>query len=309
MRALSLAWLSALALGCAAAAPRTAQPAAPQVRPGSAASLVRAMLERYQTARTYEDRGTSVAFLHADEPERADRSTVTFRTAFDRASGRFLFDYAKSHGGAGNPTRGVIWREAEGDARSWATFRPTIEEMDAERAIVGLTGVSGGTAWNVPAMLFGIGSIWDRGPAARLADLPLGAERTEALRGTTCLKVSARRGENEVSVWIGTNDHAVHRIFERSRIVPKPRSAGEILASLPADLPDDVKIAVLQAHEQARPFLAEQTIDYEPVFDRAIEESRFRFVPPADEASEVVSRSDPSRAPWPDRAAAPPLPR
>jgi hypothetical protein len=251
------------------------------------------MLHRYRVAKTYEDRGSSVTFLHSDGGERAARSTLLFRTAFDRSSGRFLFDYTKTYGESSDATRGVIWREATGDARVWTTFRPELEEIAAERAIAGLTGVSGGTAWNVPAMLFGIGSVWDRGLAGRLATLPLVVEPTERVRGTACVKVTARRGEAEVSVWIGANDQAVHRIFERSRIVPKQRSPEEILARLPPDLSDDVKLAVLEAHEAARPFLAEQTIDYQPTFDGPLEDGRFHFVPPGNGDSEVVGRSGP----------------
>jgi len=292
MRAFSLVAFSALVVGCGAAParPPAAAPSATKTPP-TASSLVRATLGRYQAAKTYEDRGSSVTFFRGDDGERAERSTLAFRTAFDRASGRFLFDYTKAHGESGEPTRGVIWRESAGDARAWASFRSEIQELEPERAIASLTGVSGGTAWNVPAMLFGIGSVWDRGPAGRFADLPLVVERTETVRGTACVKVSARRDEHEISVWIGANDQAVHRIFERRRIVPKKRSPEEILARLPAELSDDVKLAVLQAQEKARPFLAEQSIDYEPTFDRAIDGSRFHFVPPAGDESEIVSRT------------------
>ncbi|HEX6277482.1 MAG TPA: hypothetical protein VFZ53_30775 [Polyangiaceae bacterium] len=288
-RAFSLVAFSALVVGCGAAPVRPPAAAATKAPP-TASSLVRATLDRYRAAQTYEDRGSSVTFFREDDGERTERSTLAFRTAFDRANGRFLFDYTKAHRESGDPTRGVIWRETAGDARAWASFRPEIQELEPERAIASLTGVSGGTAWNVPAMLFGIGSVWDRGPAARLADLPLVVERSEPVRGTACVKVSARRGEHEISVWIGTNDQAVHRIFERRRIVPKKRSPEEILARLPAELSDDVKLAVLQAHEKAAPFVAEQSIDYEPTFDGAIDGSRFHFVPPAGDESEIVSR-------------------
>jgi hypothetical protein len=270
----------AVAIACAPARPSTTTSARDDSK--SAAALLHAVVARYETARTYQDTGRSTEVLRPDDDTHVQRSNISFQTAFER-SGGFLFDYTQTPEAFFPPTRGVVWRQSEGPARVWWTQGPPVEEKTIEMAIAGFTGVSGATAYNVPAMLFGLGSPWDE-------RLPFRIEGEETVGGVVCQRVGGHTDDRTVTFWIGKRDHSLRRIFDRQHLVPERRSSAEILADLPPDASEELRKAAIDAHDRVGPFVAESTIDYAPSFDGPVAAKRFDFTPPSATADESPPR-------------------
>jgi hypothetical protein len=153
------------------------------------------------------------------------------------------------------------------------TLKPSVEEMDLEQAIGGFAGVSGGTAWRIPSLLLGIGDGFLGGTFS--------VERNEAVNGVPCMKLVARERDRETLLWIGTHDHAIHKVFERVNFKAETRSDAEILAEMPTDLSDEERKHELEVMRRREPFVSESTTDYEPAFDRDVPQRRFEFSPPS----------------------------
>ena len=138
-------------------------------------------------------------------------------------------------------------------------------------AIAGLTGVSGGTAWRVPSLLLGLGDGF--------LEHPFSVASNEAVNGVPCVKLVAVERDRETFLWIGTQDHAIHKVFERVNFKGETRSDAEVLAEMPTDLSEEERQQMLEALRHQSAFVSEATTDYDPVFDADVPESRFEFTP------------------------------
>src|SRR4051812_5267393 len=154
----------ALAGVCACTSPSSLPP--PQspvaVSPGAAAQpapeltadqLLTRLRERYSRASSYQDSGTMSSVVDAAGMG-ASRTSTTFRTAFERQSGRFYFDYNEARGRILPPERVVIWQAQPGTAQIWRTAEPEqVEEDELSGALSAMQGVSNGLTAIAPRLL------------------------------------------------------------------------------------------------------------------------------------------------------------
>ncbi len=230
------------------------------------------MYQRYLTARTYEDQGTLVDVFRPDDGSEPSTTRMTFSTLFDRATGSFRFEYMERHDRFFRPQRHVIWRAGSGRASMWWTIRAQdVESADLDAGLAAMAGVSRGTSRTVPSMLLG----WAEGAKRNLGYV---ADGEGVAGGIPCSKLTAHRNDAVVTLWIGKDDRSLRRVTSRKHL------DGTIdekeIARMAEGLPEKKRGEFLQDIRKPRPFVAEATIDYSPVFDRPVDPSRLEFTPP-----------------------------
>src|SRR5664279_1339490 len=158
----------------------------------SAAEILKRMIAIYGSCKTYQDSGEVTTDFSGSGP--SFRDTKPFSTAFVRPA-RFRFEFRSAFLPYDNHWRRyLVWADGA-KTRTWWDDRPGIVESPSLKlALAGATGVSGGSAQTVPAMLMP-GRVWAR-PLTDLVDL----QRLEdaSLGKTVCFRVQGTRpGVNE----------------------------------------------------------------------------------------------------------------
>src|SRR5437660_3207129 len=108
--------------------------------------ILAALAEVYAECGSYRDCGQVVTrFVHLDDnPPRTVMQP--FSTAFVRPH-RFRFEYRDEYG------RYIVWANGEA-VQTWWDVSPGVEQQESlEMALAGATGVSGGSAHTIPALL------------------------------------------------------------------------------------------------------------------------------------------------------------
>jgi RNA polymerase sigma factor (sigma-70 family) len=181
-------------------------PAAGESKPE--ALTARQILDRvahvYASCKSYQDSGVvSTVFVEAG----GKRRTVAkpFTTAFIRPE-RFRFEYQEKALG-GQDQRYIVWRKGN-EVQTWWDVRPGVEKpASLGLALGGATGVSGGSAHTIPALL--------------LPDQVLGrlTDMTEAQRGayarldkSECFRIEGKVGGQPTTLWIDRATFLVRRI-------------------------------------------------------------------------------------------------
>jgi outer membrane lipoprotein-sorting protein len=205
----------ALALGYARGSgpeppPAADQAAAPAARAPVAetpARVLSRMARTYAAARSYEDEGEvtvkfvgPVANLTVKKP---------FSTKFVRPN---LYRYEFTEGAAaGAPRRFVIWTDgAPGRSRMWWTLKPQTQEGSLMNAIASGTGISNGSAINVPSLLM---------PDVIQGSILSGLKESkvvgdEAVDGVPCIKVEGKNARGDAqTVWIDKATSLVRKVF------------------------------------------------------------------------------------------------
>jgi hypothetical protein len=155
--------------------------------PMTAEQILAGMVAVYAGCQSYCDTGVvRTRFLvQPDLPE--FESDQPFRTAFVRPD-RFRFEFSRTHPGQTAPHRYIV--HAAGDVvQTWWDVQPGVERHPSlGLALAGATGVSGGAAHTVPALLLpdtvGGQRLTGLGELARLDDGDLG--------GVGCYRVQGR---------------------------------------------------------------------------------------------------------------------
>jgi len=159
-----------------------------------------------------------------------------FKTLFSRPD-LFRFEFETQYDDAPSD-RFVVWSDGR-KIRSWWTLRPdVVDEFDSlDSAITGPTGVSGGSAYNVPTLLFGRGyegswlerqmreaqkiveeridgepcyAVEWENPDKELRRMELPAE----MSGSLPTEVASRMARN--TVWLSKKDFLIRRILEET---------------------------------------------------------------------------------------------
>ena len=152
---------------------------------------------------TYRDTGVvKTVFVEATGSWAVEKP---FTTAFVRPD-RFRFQYAETRGGLDH--RFIVWRKGD-EIRAWWTVKPGFEKRDSlELALAGATGVSGGSAHTVPALLLpnevGGRRLTDIAEATRAEDATIDTVNYFRIRGTF--------GDVPMTLWIDKNTFLVRRI-------------------------------------------------------------------------------------------------
>ena len=164
------------------------------------------MAKVYSSCKTYRDSGLVKIDIPGCLPYTAERP---FKTAFIRPS-RFRFEFTEKK--LGVETRFVVWQSGR-EVRTWWDVTPGIEKVESlGLALAGATGVSGGAAHTVPALLLpievGAGSrtLIETTELSRLADAKLGK--------VDCFCIKGKSADDLITLWIDKKTFLLRRIDE-----------------------------------------------------------------------------------------------
>jgi hypothetical protein len=263
---------SALLCSCAgkAALPASSSAAARSAPELTADQLLARVRDRYSRASSYQDSGTMSSVVDAAGLG-ASRTSTTFRTAFERQSGRFYFDYNEARGRILAPERVVIWQAQPGAAQIWRTAEPEqVEEDELSGALSAMQGVSNGLTAIAPRLLLPPALSVEPGPfqvAYRL-------EGVERIGETPAFRLAWQGQQRSIRMWIRQSDFALIRLVDHQVIAAadpeQPESSDGSLAAQIQRFQD----------ERQNTLVSDTTIDFQPIFGAALDPSQFQFSPP-----------------------------
>ena len=225
--------------------------------------------DRYSRASSYQDSGTMSSVVDAAGMG-ASRTSTTFRTAFERVSGRFYFDYNEARGRILPPERVVIWQAQPGAAQIWRTAEPEqVEEEELSGALSAMQGVSNGLTAIAPRLLLPPSLSVEPGPFQMAYRL----EGVERIGETTAFRLAWQGQQRSIRMWIRQSDFALIRLVDHQIIAATDPEQG-------ADESLSAQIQRFQT-EQQNTLVSDTTIDFQPVFGAALDASEFQFSPPA----------------------------
>lgn len=200
------------------------------------------------------------------------RTSTTFRTAFERQSGRFYFDYNEARGRILPPERVVIWQAQPGAAQIWRTAEPEqVDEDELSGALSAMQGVSNGLTAIAPRLLLPPSLSVEPGGLFQVAYHLEGVER---IGETPAFRIAWDGQQRSVRIWIRQSDFALIRLIDHQVIAAtepeQPENSKESLAA---------QIQRFQT-EQQNTLVSDTTIDFQPVFGAALDPSEFQFSPP-----------------------------
>ena len=181
----------------------------------SADRILDNMRQVYAECESYADEGEVSLVFKSEQRERVDRRP--FKTWFIRPE-NFRFEFRNQHpsNGRGPSHRYVVWADGE-HIRSYWTVNKQLQEFESvELALGGPTGVSGGSATMIPALLMREMN-WG-GLLRRLSDTKLLG--TERVGDALCYKVEGRylADRDPLTLWIDADSFFVRRVFETSKV-------------------------------------------------------------------------------------------
>ena len=164
--------------------PNPELPAAPEILATMAAS--------YAKCETYSDTGTATTTLTTSDG--IHKSAKPFTTSFVR-NGSFRFQFSES--GAPNSLY-VVWTDGNSVLTWWGLNQKKTSESSLELALAGATGVSGGSAHTVPALLIpnqvGGREITDIRHPTRGADA--------SIDDAQCFVIHGSYADSPITLWI-----------------------------------------------------------------------------------------------------------
>jgi outer membrane lipoprotein-sorting protein len=235
-RTLTLLLLGALAL-CAAARAHGAEPPRETL---TAKQILARMGTTYARCRTYRDAGVATTVFTEITGRRTEKKPFT--TAFVRPD-RFRFEYREQKSD-GRVCRYLVWRSGK-DVRSWWDVRPGVTKLDSlGMALSAATGVSGGSAHTIPALL-----LADEVGGCYLTEITEAKRIEDAALGTvTCVRLQGSNADRPVTLWLDAATFLIRRI---------------------------------ELRREFDTFFVEETTTYEPVINGEISQAMLAFDPPA----------------------------
>ncbi len=174
----------------------------------TASQILQRMAKTYASCKSYRDSGVvRTVFIEALGKRTVEKP---FTTAFVRPD-RFRFEY-KENKGEIRPYCYIVWRRGT-EVRTWWDVRPGIEHPESlDLALGGATGVSGGSAHTVPALLLP-DEVGGRRPTEvtepqRIKDAKL--DKVE------CFRIQCKAADSPMTLWIETKTFLVRRIDEQT---------------------------------------------------------------------------------------------
>ena len=170
--------------------------------------IIERMAKTYSTCKSYRDSGVvKTIFIQLWGKRTAEKP---FTTAFVRPD-RFRYEYRdNSHT---NPNSYIVWRKAQ-EVQTWWFINSVVEKQESlDMALAGATGVSGGSAHTIPALLLpneiGGRRITDITEMKRVDDVKL--EKTD------CFRIEGKFAGNPTTLWIDKVTFLIRRIDERKQ--------------------------------------------------------------------------------------------
>lgn len=208
----------------------------------TAGQLLGRMAKVYANCKSYRDAGiVKTVFFEANGKR---TMTKPFTTSFARPD-RFRFEYQEKRGdGPDEVNRYIVWRKGN-EVQTWWDIKLGVAKPESLRlGLAGATGVSGGSALAIPALLLpdemGGGLTYMR-EAKRMQDVQL--EKRE------CFRVQGKYGASPTILWIDKETFLLRKI--------------------------DTQMLL-----QVKNIRVEQTTTYDPVLDGEITDKMLEFDPP-----------------------------
>jgi outer membrane lipoprotein-sorting protein len=176
--------------------------------PLTAEQILQRMAETYASCKSYRDSGiVSIVFIDAGGKRTEEKP---FTTAFIRPD-RFRFEYTESKGDR-ERYRYIVWRKGN-DVRTWWDVIPGVRQLQSlGLALAGATGVSGGSAHTVPALL-----LPDEVGGRRLTDVTEARRVKDAKLGKVeCFRIQCKYADSPMTLWIEAKTFLVRRIDEQT---------------------------------------------------------------------------------------------
>jgi hypothetical protein len=237
-----VAAFAVLGLASAGCTPSAKGPAVATTRRLPSADMIQdAMRARYASAHLYEDHGTVLETLTpAGSAEPHDAHGV-FRTAFDRSTGSFRFDFAHMKSPKIPRDVAIVWRRGSGDAQRWSSALPTVSQGALDEMLRSMALDSFTTSVIIHHQLFGC-------DGCTTARDPFQVDGEEPVNHVLCFRLTWNHDGDRTTLWIGEDDHLLYRVHEQNIAA---RGVSNV------------------------------TIEYRPVLDKPIDPARFDFTPPA----------------------------
>ena len=134
-----------------------------------------------------------------------------FTTAFVRPD-RFRFEFKAMESGV--EQRYLVWQGGN-DVKTWWDVKPGVEKVESlGLALAGPTGVSGGSAHTIPALL-----LPREVAGRRLTDLTEPKRLADAkIDNVDCFVLDGQFGDRPMTLWIDKQTFLVRRIAERDKL-------------------------------------------------------------------------------------------
>ena len=244
----------------------------------SAKDVLRRIEQTYSSCASYRDKGEVRQVYRLRAPSHQSTTRKPFTTLFVRPD-RFRFEFREFDEGESESDQFVVWTEG-GRVRTWWSVAPTEDYGSVGTALSAASGISGGSAVNIPGML----SFVDRGIGRGLLDQPWNAnlECVEQIDGRVCYHLARHYsdGSRVVDLWVDRESSVVRRLREQVRF-----GVGEMQRAF-----ERAKRASTAAEEAlsaldppvAQAFDSVTTTDYCAELNVQIEATEFGFDPPED---------------------------
>lgn len=175
-------------------------------RSPSAKQILNRMASAYAECQTYSDSGkVTTTYKSADGDE---TEVKPFTTAMIRPD-QFRFEFTVQ----GNPrSRYIVWQNGKTISTWWDVRRQSEQPESLGMGLAGATGVSGGSAHTIPALLM------PREVGGRLLTEVRNAKRGEdsTIAGDACFTIQAQVSGDPITIWIDQKTNLVRRIDSES---------------------------------------------------------------------------------------------
>jgi outer membrane lipoprotein-sorting protein len=171
-----------------------------------AEELVKKLLDRYRELESYQDTGMAKTVFWKNE--QVDRTVERpFKTAWVRPD-RFRFEYSEKLLMRRVDHRYIVWMHGDDVQSEWTLKGGKRREQGLLRAIAGVTGVSGGSAYLVSSLLLpdrlGMGVIAQLESLKRIEDGELGEHG--------CYRITGELEQSTYTVWIDREEPILRRV-------------------------------------------------------------------------------------------------
>jgi hypothetical protein len=232
--------------------------------------ILHALVEAYARCLTYRDAGQVITRFLPVRSQPPHISVMPFTTAFSRPD-RFRFEYRHRYKPEDEWDRYIVWA-CDGEVRTWWDVTPGVEQSESlSMALAGATGVSGGSAHTIPALL-----MPDRVSGQRLTDMVgVTSLGDEPLGGVTCYRLSGRFPPNPIDP---TEEE--RRRQEVIRVTGRPPERAQ---DSPVTIWIDRRTFLVRRIEEAvlfETFWTEDVTEYEPVIGVSLSEEELQFGAP-----------------------------
>ena len=168
------------------------------------------MAKRYANCKSYRDSGVvkSVLIFPVIGKQITEKP---FTTAFVRPD-RFRFEFKAMV--SGGEHRYFVWQGGN-DVKTWWDLKSGVEKVESlGLALAGPTGISGGSAHTIPALL-----LPREVPGRRLTDLTEPKRVADAkIDNVDCFVIDGLFGDRPMTLWIDKRTFLVRRIAERDKL-------------------------------------------------------------------------------------------